>query len=68
MGMLQSTMKTWSEWEQAYLAAYTRGVNRQHTGATDEPFSQAANLAMLPAAHDVMDCWKSVTPPSSSLF
>jgi hypothetical protein len=34
---------------------YARGVNRQCTGATDKPFSQAANLVMLPAAHDVMD-------------
>jgi hypothetical protein len=48
-------MKTWSKWKQAYLAAYARGVNRQHTGATDEPFSQVANLVTLPAAHDVMD-------------
>ncbi len=29
-------MKTWSKWKQAYLAAYTRGVNRQCAGATDE--------------------------------
>jgi hypothetical protein len=47
-------MKTWSEWKQAYLAAYARGVNRQCAGATDKPFSLAANLVMLPAAHDVM--------------
>jgi hypothetical protein len=50
-----AAMKTWSEWKQAYLAAYARGVNRQCVGATDKPFSQAANLVMLPAAHDVMD-------------
>jgi hypothetical protein len=48
-------MKTWSEWKQAYLAAYARGVNCQHAGATDKPFSQAANPVTLPAAHDVMD-------------
>jgi len=32
-------MKTWSKWKQTYLAAYARGVNRQHAGATDKPFS-----------------------------
>jgi hypothetical protein len=48
-------MKTWSKWKQAYLAAYARGVNCQCAGATDKLFSQAANLVMLPAAHDVMD-------------
>jgi hypothetical protein len=25
-----AAMKTWSEWKQAYLVAYARGVNRQH--------------------------------------
>ena len=48
-------MKTWTKWKQAYLAAYVRGVNRQCAGATDKPFSQAANLVVLPATHDVMD-------------
>jgi hypothetical protein len=48
-------MKTWTKWKQAYLAAYARGVNRQCVGATDDPFSQAANLVMLPATHDVKD-------------
>jgi hypothetical protein len=48
-------MKTWSEWKQAYLAAYARGINRQSTSATDEPFSQVANLVTLQATHDVMD-------------
>ncbi len=50
-----AAMKTWSERKQAYLAAYARGVNCQCAGATDEPFSQAANLVTLPAARDVMD-------------
>jgi hypothetical protein len=50
-----AAMKTWSKWKQVYLAAYDRGVNHQHVGATDEPFSQAANLGTLLAAHDVMD-------------
>jgi hypothetical protein len=49
-----AAMKTWSKWKQAYLAAYTRGVSCQHAGATDKLFSQAANLVMLPAAHDVI--------------
>jgi hypothetical protein len=49
-----AAMKTWSKLKQAYLAAFARGVNHQHVGATDEPFSQAANLVTLPAAHDVM--------------
>jgi hypothetical protein len=48
-------IKTWSKWKQAYLTAYTRGVNRQSVDATDEPFRQAANLVTLPAAHDIMD-------------
>ncbi len=50
-----AAMKTWSKWKQAYFAVYARGINHQCAGATDEPFSQAANLVMLPAAHDVMD-------------
>jgi hypothetical protein len=49
-----AAMKTWSEWKQAYLAAYARGLNHQHADATDKLFSQAANLVMLQAAHDVM--------------
>ena len=48
-------MKTWTKWKQAYLAMYTRGINRQCASARDKPFSQAANLVMLPAAHNVMD-------------
>ncbi len=47
-------MKTWTKWKQAYLAPYTRGINRQCVGAIDKPFSQAANLVMLLAAHDVI--------------
>ncbi len=50
-----AAMKTWCKWKQAYLAAYARGVNHQRAGATDELFSQAAKLVMLPATHDVMD-------------
>jgi hypothetical protein len=42
-------MKTWSKWKQAYLATYARGINRQHAGATDEPFSQAAKLGHAPS-------------------
>jgi hypothetical protein len=38
-----------------YLTTYTRGVNCKRAGATDKLFSQAANLVMLPATHDVMD-------------
>jgi hypothetical protein len=41
-------MKTWAKWKQVYLAAYARGVNRQRVGATDKPFSQAANLGHAP--------------------
>jgi hypothetical protein len=44
-------------WKEAYLAAYARDVNRQRAGATDKLFSQAANLVMLPAAHDVIDAF-----------
>jgi hypothetical protein len=50
-----ASKKTWTKWKQAYLAAYARGVNRQHADATDKLFSQAANLVMLPAANDLMD-------------
>ncbi len=50
-----AAMKTWSKWKQAYHTAYTRGVNCQRAGATDEPFCQAANLVTLSATHDVMD-------------
>jgi hypothetical protein len=34
-----AAMKPWTKWKQAYLTAYTRGVNRQQAGATDKPFS-----------------------------
>jgi hypothetical protein len=34
-----AAMKTWSEWKQAYLGAYARGVNHQCVGATDKPVS-----------------------------
>jgi hypothetical protein len=44
-----------TKWKQGFLVAYARGVDRQHTGATDKPFSQVANLVTLPAARDVMD-------------
>ena len=46
---------TWTEWKQAYLAAYARGINCQRAGATDEPFTRAANNIMPPATADVMD-------------
>jgi hypothetical protein len=52
-----AVMKSWTKWKQAYLAAYTRGISRQGTGATNKPFSQATNLVMLPAAHDVMEAF-----------
>ena len=47
--------KTWTEWKQAYLAAYVRGINRQRAGATDEPFTRAANNIMPAATTDVID-------------
>jgi hypothetical protein len=47
--------KTWTEWKQAYLAAYARGINRQHAGATDKRFTRAANNIMPAAPTDVMD-------------
>jgi hypothetical protein len=50
-----ASIKTWTEWKQAYLAAYARGVNRQRAGATDEPFTRAANNIMPAAPPDVMD-------------
>ncbi len=50
-----AAMKTWAKWKHAYLTTYARGINRQCAGASDKPFSQAANLVMLPAAHVVMD-------------
>jgi hypothetical protein len=50
-----ASKKTWTKWKQAYLAAYARGINRRCAGATDKPFSQATNLVMLPATHDMMD-------------
>ncbi len=52
-----AAIKTWSKWKQAYLTAYARGVNLQRAGAIDEPFSRAANLVTLPAAHDLMDAF-----------
>ncbi len=55
IGRTECLNETWSKWKQAYLAAYARGVNCQCAGVTDKPFSQAANLVMLPAAHDVID-------------
>ncbi len=50
-------MKTWSKRKQAYLVVYARGINHQCVGATGKPFSQSANLIMLPVAHDVMDAF-----------
>ncbi len=50
-----SSKKTWTKWKQAYLAAYARGMNRQRAGATDEPFTRAANNIMPAAPPDVMD-------------
>jgi hypothetical protein len=47
--------KMWTEWKQAYLAAYARGINRQRAGAMDEPFTRAANSIMPAATTDVMD-------------
>jgi hypothetical protein len=48
--------KTWTEWKQAYLAAYARGINCQRAGATDEPFTtRAANNIMPAATTDVID-------------
>ncbi len=54
MGRTQCLHENLYQWKQAYLAAYIRGVNRQRAGASDKPFSQAANLVTLPAAHEVM--------------
>jgi hypothetical protein len=50
-----ASKKTWTKWKQAYLAAYAQGVNRQRAGATDEPFTRAANNIMPAAPTDVMD-------------
>ena len=47
--------KTWTEWKQAYLAAYAQGINWQCAGATDEPFTRAANNIMWMEITDVMD-------------
>jgi hypothetical protein len=47
--------KTWTEWKQAYLAAYSQGINRQRAGAMDEPFTRAANSIMPAATTYVMD-------------
>ena len=47
--------KTWTNWKQAYLAAYAQGINRQRVRATDEPFTRATNNIMPPATDDVMD-------------
>jgi hypothetical protein len=30
-----ASKKTWTKWKQAYLVAYAKGVNHQHTGALD---------------------------------
>ncbi len=37
------------------MAAYAGGINRQRAGATDEPFTRAANSIMPAAKTDVMD-------------
>jgi len=50
-----ASKKTWTEWKQAYLAAHAQGINRQRAGATDEPFTRAANNIMSAAPPDVMD-------------
>ncbi len=50
-----ASKKTWTEWKQAYLAAYARGINHQHAGATDEPFTRATKNTMPAAPTDVMD-------------
>jgi hypothetical protein len=50
-----ASKKTWTEWKQAYLAAYARGINRQRAGATDEPFTRAANNTIPAVPTDVMD-------------
>ena len=47
--------KTWSEKNQAYLAAYAWGINRQRAKATHELFTRAAINIMPPATADVMD-------------
>ncbi len=48
--------KTWTEWKQAYWAAYAQGINCQRAGATDEPFTtRAANNIMPAATTDVID-------------
>ncbi len=47
--------KTWSEKNQAYLAAYAWGINRQRARATHELFTRAAINIMPPATADVMD-------------
>ena len=47
--------KTWTKWKQAYLTAYARGIKCQRSGATDEPFTRAANNIMPPATANVMD-------------
>ncbi len=47
--------KTWTKWKQAYLAAYTQGINRQRVRATDEPFTRVASNIFPPATVDVMD-------------
>ena len=37
------------------MAAYAQGINRQRAGATDEPFTRAANSIMPPATANAMD-------------
>jgi hypothetical protein len=45
----------WTEWKQAYLATYARGINPQRAGAMNEPFTTAANSIMSAATTNVMD-------------
>jgi hypothetical protein len=41
--------------ETGLLGRLAQGINRQHAGATDEPFTRAANSIMPAATTDVMD-------------
>ncbi len=50
-----ASKKTWTEWKQAYLAAYARSINRQRAGATDELFTRASNNIIPAVPTDVMD-------------
>jgi len=48
--------KTWTEWKQAYLATYARGINRHRAGATDEPnIMPAATTDVIDAPLDSLD-------------